>query len=178
MGESHMMRTVDAGASDVELLALYDAQVRNIYAFALRRCGNVELAEDLTQDTFVAAARHFRDTAEVPPRAWLYQVTRNRLIDHWRREARRARKLRLLSADGSDAAQLDPAETVVDGQRVMNALDQLPINQRAVLILRYLDDYSVSKVAETLGRSTKATESLLARARRSLELNYGERDGE
>ena len=66
MGESHMVRPVDAGASDDGLLALYDAQVGDVYAFVLRRCGDVELAEDMAQEAFVAAACRFRDTAEVP----------------------------------------------------------------------------------------------------------------
>lgn len=173
-----MVRPVDAEASDDGLLALYDAQVADVYAFVLRRCGDVELAEDMTQEAFVAAAGRFRDTAKVPSSAWLYQVARSRLIDHWRREARKFRKFRLVSTGDIDRTAADPADGVVSGRRVMAALDNLPAHQRTVLVLRYLDDYPVGQVAETLGRSVSATESLLARARRNLEVNYGERDGD
>lgn len=173
MGESQMVRSVDAAASVDGLLALHDAQAADVYGFILRRCGDVELAEDLTQDTFVTAARHVRNTAEVPSPAWLYQVARSRLVDHWRRETRKVRKLRLVSAGRRDQAAADPADGVVSAQRVMAALDGLPASQRAALVLRYLDGYSVRQVADTLGRTTKAIESLLARARQNFELSYG-----
>lgn len=55
---------------------------------------------------------------------------------------------------------------------VMAALDSLSARQRAVLMLRYVDDYSVSEVAEAMNLSYQATESLLARARRSLLAAY------
>lgn len=171
-----MARSLNAGASVDQLLELYDAQVGGLYAFIIRRCGDAELAEDLAQEAFVAAARRFRDTAELPSAAWLYQVARSRLIDHWRSEARRARKLRLLIGGSGDDASADPADSVISGHRVMAALDELPVSQRAALALRYLDGYRVSEVAEAMGRSTRATESLLARARRNLELRYEEQD--
>jgi RNA polymerase sigma-70 factor (ECF subfamily) len=178
MGEPYMVRRVEAVADDDELLALYDAQVGDVFAFLLRRCGDIELAEDLTQETFVAAARLFRDTSEAPAPAWLYQVARSRLIDHWRREARRARKLRLLGSGQAEEVAADPANSVVSGRRVMAALDELPNDQRAVLVLRYLEGHSVSQIGESLGRSTKAAESILARARQNFGRSYEEQDGE
>jgi RNA polymerase sigma-70 factor (ECF subfamily) len=54
----------------------------------------------------------------------------------------------------------------------------LPPDQQAVLSLRYLDDLSVPEVADVLGRSVHATESLLARARRAFRKSYeGQSDG-
>jgi RNA polymerase sigma-70 factor (ECF subfamily) len=150
-----------------------------VYGFVFRRCGgDVGLAEDLTQETFVAAARHFRQAADVPSPAWLYQVARSRLIDHWRAEARKERKMRLVARDRNDEPSSDPAEGIVSGDRVMAALGELPTNQHAALVLRYLDGYSNKDVARTLKRSVKATESLLARARQNLESTYREQDGE
>jgi DNA-directed RNA polymerase specialized sigma24 family protein len=60
----------------------------------------------------------------------------------------------------------------------MTALGELPTNQHAALVLRYLDGYSTKDVARALKRSVKATESLLARARRNLESTYRGQDGE
>ena len=54
------------------------------------------------------------------------------------------------------------------------ALDSLPLRQRAVLCLRYLDDWSTAEIAEALELSIPAVESLLARARRSLSAQIGE----
>ena len=122
----------------------------------------------------MAAASRCRDTSEMPSRAWLFQVARSRLIDHWRREARGSRKLRLVFSQSGKGEQADPADEVTSAETVMAALDQLPPDQRAALVLRYLDGYSVSRVADALERSVRAAESLLVRARRSLELELKE----
>lgn len=179
MDESHALTDDVADASSDGLLALYHAQIRDVYGFVFRRCGgDVRLAEDITQDIFVAAARQTRSTSVVPPPAWLYQTGRNRLIDHWRRQARTEKKLRLVAGGRSDAPTEDPAEAVVSGRRVAAALGELPTAQQAALLLRYLEGYSTKEVAEALDRSLKATESLLARARQRLEKTYGEQDYE
>lgn len=179
MDESHSLRGIDAEASLAGLTALYNHQVVAVYGFVFRRCGgDVALAEDITQDTFVAAARHFRLNADVPSPAWLYQVARSRLIDHWRAAARKERKVRLVTGGRSEEPASDPAEAIVSGRRVVAALGELPATQHAALVLRYLEGYSTKEVATTLNRSVKATESLLARARRNLESIYREQDGE
>ena len=61
--------------------------------------------------------------------------------------------------------------------RMIAALDSLSVRQRAVLMLRYVDDYSVSEVAEAMDLSYQATESLLARARRSLLAAHRAQEG-
>ncbi|MGI9606213.1 MAG: RNA polymerase sigma factor [Acidimicrobiales bacterium] len=179
MDESHVSRGADADASLDGLTALYASQVVDVYGFVFRRCGgDVGLAEDITQETFVAAARHFRLNADVPSPAWLYQVARSRLIDHWRAEARKERKVRLVAGGRATQPASDPADVIVSGRRVVAALSELPATQHAALVLRYLDGYTTKDVATTLNRSVKATESLLARARRNLEAVYQEQDGE
>ncbi len=154
-----------------DIVGFFDRHVGDIYSFLLRRCGEAQLAEDLTQETFVAATQQFTELGGLPPSAWLYQVARNRLIDHWRRESRRVRKVRLL-AGGGEPPTADPADRVVSAQPVLDALEGMPSTQRAALVLRYMDEYSVAEVGAVLGKSTKATESLLARARKNLERNY------
>lgn len=178
MGDAHDVRSIGGQVTIEDLLVLYDGQVRDVHAFLLRRCGDVSLAEDLTQEVFVAAATRFRDAGEVPRPAWLYHTARSRLIDHWRRRARRDRKLRLVGASDRDDQRPDPADRVVSAERLDAALAELSEDHRAVLVLRYLDDLPVREVAESLGRSVRATESLLVRARRNLEAEYGRHDGE
>jgi RNA polymerase sigma-70 factor (ECF subfamily) len=87
MGTPHVIRP-EGGRATRQLLALFDSHVRDLYSFLFRRCGNAALAEDLTQEVFVEAARRSHVSVEVPTRAWLYQFARHRLIDHWRRESR------------------------------------------------------------------------------------------
>lgn len=172
MGESDLERRQDLGAAAASLLALYDTHFDAVYGFLVKRCGSVELAEDFVQEVFVAAAQRAND-GEVPAPAWLYSVARSRLVDHWRREARRERKLRVVGAR-SGLDHEDIAETVVSGERVLAALSSVPTDQRAALSMRYLDGRSVKEIAETIGRSVRATESLLVRARHNLERAYDE----
>jgi RNA polymerase sigma-70 factor (ECF subfamily) len=158
---------------------MYESQIGNIYRFVLRRCGgDVVLAEDLAQETFLAAARHFRTTAGVPQTGWLYEVARRRLVDHWRSEAVKERKLRLFLGGRAETQDVDAVEEIVSGDRVAAALADLPASQQAAFVLHHLDGHSTRQVAETMGRSVKATESLLARARQNLAATYMEQTGD
>ena len=148
---------------------LYERALPSVYGYFVRRAG-AAVAEDLTQEVLLQAARAFRrgETAKLTV-PWLMTVARSRLVDHHRAEARRDRKLVLAwsaqrsdspSADADSDARLLTAETE-------RALGTLPAAQRAALVLHHLDDLSVNEVAEALGRTVRATESLLARARQS-----------
>lgn len=101
-----------------------------------------------------------------------------RLVDHWRAEARKERKLRLASGGRPNQEAADVADAVVSGDRVMAALAELPASQQAAFVLHHLDGCSSREVAELMGRSVKATESLLARARQNLASTYRGQDHE
>ena len=158
-------------APDVGLSELFDAEVGGLYGFVLARCGNREVAHDVVSETFVAATALFAADrgAEVSP-AWLRTVARRRLIDHWRTVRSIRRKCdRLTSASRGVTDQ--PADS--DG-RAEAALNTLGERYRAVLVLRYVDDYPVGDVADALGLSYKATESLLGRAKKAFSAAYEE----
>jgi RNA polymerase sigma-70 factor (ECF subfamily) len=156
-----------------DLLVVVDAELGNVLAFILRRCGDRALAEDLTADVILRAVRETKRTGTVVTAAWLTTVARNRLVDHWRSAAREDRRLRLAWSDR------DPDEWTDDGspmepETVNEVMRALRPDHQAVLSLRYLDDLSVPEVADALGRSVHATESLLVRARRAFRANYTE----
>lgn len=120
-------------------------------------------------DTFAAASRLFSTgQGDDVTASWLRTVARRRLIDHWRRQGTARKGVIRLAHDTkpTPAPDTDP-----DG-RIDVALDSLSDRQRAVLVLRYLDDFSTSEVAEAIGVSYKATESLLARARAAFRASY------
>ena len=96
---------------------------------------------------------------------WLIVVARRRLVDHWRREERRGRRLRLLEIEGEPI--LDPWTEPFDVDLAVMALTSLGPHHRAALTLRYLDGLPVADVRE-LGRGFHATEALLQRARSAL----------
>ncbi len=146
-----------------DFLGCYDATVVAVYRYLFRACGgDALLAEDLTQDVYTAALVRARDgDATVLVLPWLLTVARNKLVDHFRHADRERRKLALIESDVSGSIG-DP-----DGPLIAR-LVCLPPLQRAAIALRYVDDLPVDEVAQALGKSRKATESLLSRAREAL----------
>lgn len=168
-------RTTDDRPDLHDLLAVLDAELANVFSFLLRRCGDRALAEDLAADVALRAVRETKRSGVVVTPAWLTTVARNRLVDHWRSAAREERRLRLAWSD-PDPDHWSDDGSAVDRDAVDQVMRQLPADYQAVLSLRYLDDLSVPAVADVLGRSVHATESLLVRARRAFRQSYQERD--
>lgn len=148
--------------------ALFDAAYERIYRFCLTRCGSEATAHDIASDTFADAARR---TAQEPDAeidvSWLFMVARRRVVDHWRRSDRQRARIRRLIQLDPPSESVGPTDDGDVADRVRGALDELPDRHRAVLVMRYLDEMSVSEIADALDQSYRATESTLARARRS-----------
>lgn len=173
VGTEHLARSIGDRPGLHDLLAVLEAELGNVYAFVLRRCGDRALAEDLTSDVVLRAVRETKQTGSVVTPAWLITVARNRLVDHWRATTREQRRLSLAWEDPERDAWIDDG-TPLEPEVVNQVMRRLAPDHQAVLSLRYLDDLSVPEVAATLGRSVHATESLLARARRSFRTSYVE----
>ncbi len=152
------MGTDTATAPDpgAELLDLYDRSLPQVYGYLLSRCGRVSLAEDLTSQTFLAAAHAVRRGGPTTlSAAWLMTVARNKMVDHWRREAREERGMTLL---GGPEPTDDPWDGHLDALRARETLEALGAHHRAALTLRYVDNLPVAEVAQALERSLHATE--------------------
>ncbi len=169
------LRSTNAGPSAAvsqaeSLENIFEANIDRVFGFLLSRCGSREMAGDIASETFAEAARVFRDgRGDTVTQAWLIHVARLRLIDSWRRRERHRRRLARLSLVRTPTSD-GPGDQ--DGTEVYAALDRLTDRHRMVLVLRYLEDYPVNRVSETLGISYQATESLLARARKSFGRAY------
>lgn len=159
------------------LLGDYAATLPQVYGYLLRRCGNRTTAEELTSETYLAAATAVRrgQRADAP---WLIGVARHKLADHWRRQSREERSLRAVAAEPSP--QDDPWDARLDSMHAAATLAELAPQHRLALTLRYVDDLPVAEVAELLHRTVHATEALLVRARRAFRALYvtGEGDGD
>jgi RNA polymerase sigma-70 factor (ECF subfamily) len=157
------------------VVAVYRTALPQVYGYLLPRCGSVVVAEDLTAETFMAAVTAVREQRirELTV-GWLIGVARHKLIDHWRRLAREQRSLAAVEHDQADTE--DPWDDVLDMQAAHGALSRLSVPHRLALTLRYLDGLSVSEVAEQVGRSLHATETLLVRARSALRRVYEEEE--
>jgi len=139
-----------------------------VYDYLLHRCGGRALAEDLTSETVLATVDRVRsghiDTIEI---GYLIGIARHKLVDHWRRQERELRHLKVYVRDEEIAD-----DTVFEPGRASAVLASLNPMQRAALTLRYVDDLPVPEVARVLGRTVHATETLLMRAKRACRLRY------
>jgi RNA polymerase sigma-70 factor (ECF subfamily) len=169
-----------AADARAELLRLYDPALPQVYGYLLRRCGRPDTAEDLTSETFLAAADAVR--RHPPPQldiAWLIGVARHKLADHWRRQAREQRTLRTVSEDPAQPTETeDPWDAHLDAMRASQTLAVLAPQHRLALTLRYVDDLPVADVAGLMGRTVHATEALLVRARAAFRTRYTDDRGE
>lgn len=150
----------------------YEEALPRVYGYFLHRCGgSVPLAEDLTQETFLAAVAELKKGRRVDaPIRWIYGIARHKLLDHYRSRER-------IEYPALDAVT-DPGEIVLDEDapeardRAMTALAAVAASQRSVLVLCYLDGFSVPEIASALGKSTAAVHSLLERGRASFKSAY------
>ena len=152
----------------------YELALPRVHRYLLARCGgDPDLAEDLTRETFVEGIRRRRSfDARSDAVTWLCGIARHKLVDHHRRSGREnQRQLRIVSEHSASQSDVWSQHELRSG--VEAALAQLPGEQRIVMVLRYLDQMPVREISSTIGRSEKATESLLSRARDAFRRAYG-----
>jgi RNA polymerase sigma-70 factor, ECF subfamily len=154
--------------------AFYEEALPRVYGYFLHRCGSsVPVAEDLTQDTFLAAVTELKKGKRVvTPIAWIYGIARHKLMDHYRAQERSERGLALTGqADEIEDEVIVPDEEEAR-ERATSALASVAASQRAALVLCYVDGFSVREAAGILGKGEEAVESLLARGRASFKRAY------
>jgi RNA polymerase sigma-70 factor (ECF subfamily) len=154
----------------------YESALPYVYGFLLDRCGRRDVAEELTQETFVDVVRgRGRFDGDCDPLTWVCAIARHKLADHFRRVDRdERRRLRLRTVHPREESLSGPGDGDDAGEIVRGSLGSLPSLQRAALVFHYLDGLSVMEVAVLLDRSESAVESLLARARESFKHLYRE----
>jgi RNA polymerase sigma-70 factor, ECF subfamily len=144
---------------------LYRRHVANVYHYALAVLRNPADAEDVTQTTFLNALRAYeRGERPKAEQNWLIAIAHNVCRQRFRQSQRRPREVSL-EEDVADRIADDEAPSAEDIRR---ALGQLAFNQRAALVMRELEGRSYADIAEILGVSGGAVETLLFRARRAL----------
>jgi RNA polymerase sigma-70 factor (ECF subfamily) len=139
---------------------LYDRHRQTVYRTALAITGDLDAANDLLQDVFLRLFR-FADhiDSQRPLEPWLYRMTAN-LAYTWLRRDRRW--LRPLVVELHD-----------DWAQVQHAVSQLPISQRVVVVLYYLNDLSLQEIADILDVPVGTVKSRLYYGRLALKKMVG-----
>jgi RNA polymerase sigma factor (sigma-70 family) len=159
-------------ARDQAFETLYRRYVKDVYHYALALLRNPADAEDVTQTTFMNAYRAYKRGDEIlKPQNWLIKIAHNVARTRYARASRRVKEVPL--EEHVDQLAL-PEEDRPNVEAVLRALGRLPFNQRAALVMRELEGRPYVEIADTLGVSVSAVETLIFRARRSLRLHASE----
>lgn len=159
---------------DAEFSELYRTHLKDVYSYAYYRVGNHHDAEDLTEQTFLQAYRHFeraqRESHGRPLRPWLIRIAHNLAANLYRDRARKP------ASSIDDTAVLSAPRTteeIVEGREelahVLAGVATLPEDRREALIMRFALDMDNREIARALGRSDGATKVLIHRAIKQLE---------
>jgi len=163
-----------------ELIRRYE---RPVFSLVFRMVRDRELAEDLSQDTFIKVLQHIdRYRPEFKFSSWLFKIANNVAIDHLRR-----RQLDTVSMDGSphamtsdaveatsfdissrDESALDRMEARELGSAIETAIAQLRPEYRACILLRHVEDKSYEEIAATLDLPLGTVKTYIHRARHEL----------
>jgi RNA polymerase sigma factor (sigma-70 family) len=144
---------------------LYRKHAGDVYRYALVVLRNQADAEDVTQTTFLNAYRAM-EQGERPrsPQNWLIAIAHNVCRQRFRQSQRRPTEV----AYEDELAETVVEEDAVSAEDIRRALGHLAFNQRSALVMRELEGRSYQEIAEILGVSLSAVETLIFRARRAL----------
>jgi RNA polymerase sigma factor (sigma-70 family) len=152
-------------SADRSFERLYRKHAGDVYRYALVVLRNQADAEDVTQTTFLNAYRAM-EKGERPrsPQNWLIAIAHNVCRQRFRQSQRRPTEV----VYEEELAEAVVEEDALSAEDIRRALGHLSFNQRSALVMRELEGRSYQEIAEILGLTTSAVETLIFRARRAL----------
>jgi RNA polymerase sigma-70 factor, ECF subfamily len=153
---------------------IYDIYSGKIYRFIYFKVSSREIAQDLTSDCFLKTFEHFieRSAELVNIRAFLYRVARNLVIDHYRGKDKEPLKLNeaidYIVEDLHEKIELQ-VDREKDLQQVATSLLNLKAEWQELILLRYVEDYSIAEVAEIINKKPGTVRVALHRALQTLK---------
>jgi len=157
---------------------LYDEYYPKIFGYALRRTANLEVAQDITSETFFKALKklwQFR-WRDVSFSAWLYRIASNEVNQYFRKaEYKKSVSLEVLQEQGFEVVSShDPESELIEAQEkleqhqdfleIQAKIVRLPAKYQEVIALRFFEKRQISEIAEILGKKEGTIKSLLHRA--------------
>jgi RNA polymerase sigma-70 factor (ECF subfamily) len=176
----HSMNLILAPPEMANMAALYRQYAPALYTYLLRRMPNEEDAEDLLVEIFLAAleSAQFAQLTEKAQLAWLWKVAHNKIVDAYRRSARRRKHSVTLESLVEQATADDAVEPEYSALRqeeyaiLQEHLKRLTPTQQEVLTLRFGQDLRCSEIAERMGKSEGAIKVMLSRVLNLLKHIY------
>jgi len=169
---------VEAAQKDpARFLDLYEANFERVYAFVSRRVHSRADVEDITSQVFQHALENLPrfEWRGVPFVAWLYRIAANAVADRWQSRAREdGRPLMDVPSVEFDDAEIERTE---HRAQLFRNVARLPAEQRRVIEMRFVEEKSISEIANALGKSAGAVKQLQFRAIGNLRAQWEEKSG-
>jgi len=185
--DSQVVRQILRGKQEAFSL-LVERYQKPIFNYIYRFYGNYELAQELTQETFLRCYQFLKSyDPERKFSTWLYTVAKNLCIDELKKQ-RSAREVRL--DDVLPAVEAKDAESALERNqqmecirteenfKLLEALQELPAAARTVLLLHYFQGLSYQEIGETLGLPVSTVKIRIFRAKKILLEKWHELGGE
>ncbi len=155
-----------------EFERFYKKNFDRIYRFVFFRVQNRQVAEDLTSEIFMKALNAFdRYDEKVSKAAWIYTIARNHLANYFRDQKPSVDveevAFGLVGEEGRETM-----EKVSDRLLLAKALDELSLEERRLVTLKYLEGYSYKEMAEILDKTDAALKVATHRAMKKLKLEF------
>ena len=172
VAEREQLPVAEARAGDP---AAWDALFRRyqlpLYVYVFELVHDEQAALDIVQETFIRGVRHIgslRDDEKFG--SWLFGITHQMCIQRWRARNREEMALEELGAQPAHL-ESDPAELLIAREKeaeFMALLNQLPLPQRSVLLLHFVEDFSLEEIAGITGTALGTVKSRLHYAKKAL----------
>ena len=151
--------------------ALFQRYQLPLYAYVFELIRSEQTALDVVQETFISAARHLgslRDDERFG--SWLFSIAHRKCVDRWRKSGREE-PLEPEVADALPDLDSDPSEILIRREQeaeFMKLIEQLPPPQRSVLLLHFVEDFSLEEIAGVTGTQPGTVKSRMHYAKRAL----------
>ncbi len=134
-----------------------------VYAYVVRRIGSAAHCEDITSEVFAVALQSRKMPSD--PLPWLYGIARRKVADAYRKRTVRKEESLDSAASAFSAKTHDQVVQDESSARLRAMVDGLDFDQREAVLLFYVEELTAKQVAQSMGRSESAVNSLLQRAR-------------
>ncbi|HEY5910825.1 MAG TPA: RNA polymerase sigma factor [Verrucomicrobiae bacterium] len=152
--------------------ALFHRYQLPLYVYVMELVHDEHASLDIVQETFVNAARHISSLREDGKfGGWLFGIAHQKCVQRWRKQAREASAYEEVGAAPPEF-EAGPDDLLIrreQEEEFMRLLDRLPPPQRSVLLLHFVEDFSVEEIAEITGAPGGTVKSRLHYAKKALK---------
>ncbi len=159
--------------SSADYRKLFNEFYRPIRNFIYFRCGDTDIAEDLTQDVFVKLWENRARIDKKTVKSYIYTIAQNMTINHLKRRQLHFRYMKERPDDRDNDTPAKLAEMEEYSRQLERVISSLPEGGRVVFLMNRIEDMTYQEIAERLGLSVKAVEKRMSKVLRIFRQTLG-----